>query len=70
MSTFIGTNIFASIPRAVRYYKAYGTDKAEVLRMIEDHEIVISAKEPTTNSGLPVKSARLIDGCTRWQVEI
>ena len=70
MSTFIGTNIFPSHAHAESYYDAYGDGRDEVRRKIKDGEIIIDSYAPRSYCGKPVKSAKLIDGSTRWQVEV
>lgn len=69
----IGTNYFKSQRHAERYYADYGCDAAEVARKITDGEIRIRSQPfvaPELFNGKTVKSCRLIDNGTRWQVEV
>lgn len=70
MNTLIGTNIFPSHAHAESYYSPYGYGRDEVRRKVEDGEIIIDHQAPRFYCGKPVKSAKLIDGSTRWQVEV
>lgn len=66
----IGTNIFPSHAHAESYYDAYGYGREDVRQKVRDGEIIIDHYPPRFYCGKTVKSARLIDGSTRWQVEI
>lgn len=58
---FIGTSHFISRAAAIRYYRPYGTDAAEVDRKLADGEIHI---------GKPEGTASIIPGEGRYRVEV
>ena len=68
MPTFT-TNIFKSKDDAVEYYQS-DYSRSEVMAMIQQKKIEISAFAPKSYQGSSVKSAKLVENQTRWQVTI